>query len=55
MRTPVVSHAPPNGPFRWAVLQRGGVPENSPLALMGRRPLLNGPVCNVNVREEKVS
>ena len=35
-------HRPLNGPFRGAVFHHGGVPGNSPLALMGRFPSLMG-------------
>ena len=33
-----IVHRPLNGPFRAAVFHSGGVPENCPLALMGRFP-----------------
>ena len=36
------------GLFRGAVVHHGGMPENSPLALIGAFPLLNGPFSDLN-------
>ena len=34
--------------FRGAVFEHGGIPENSPLTLMGRFPSFNGPFSDLN-------